>query len=195
MTISEVLATAQTIDQDTNDVALGTMGGHGISVGSGKRNSFFAEEHGIIMTIMNVQPKTAYFQGLHRQHQRFDRLDYAWPSFANIGEQEVYVKEIRNEAGAQVDVDAVFGYIPRYSEYKFINSQIAGEMRDTQNYWHLARTWGAADIPALNEEFIECVPDKRIFAVTDPDTHTIYAHIFNNIHAVRKLPRFGIPTI
>jgi len=189
MVISEVLATAENTEAGVN---VGQMAGHGISVGSGNRFTYRCEEHGFIVGIINVQPVTAYQDGLHRSFSRFSRLDYAWPTFANIGEQEVLQKEVKARVAAG-DPNRIFGYVPRYSEYKFMNSRVAGEMRTTLDFWHLGRQF--ASDPALNEVFIQCVPDTRIFAVTDPDVDHIYAHIFNRISAVRKLPKYGIPSI
>lgn len=191
MVISEVLSTAQTVDQSSNDVPIGQMAGHGISVGGGNTWSYRCEEHGIIMGIISVRPRTAYFQGLEKSHRRLDKLDYAWPSFANIGEQEVKTWEVITSTDTFDNLDTVFGYVPRYSEYKFMNSRVCGEMRNTLKYWHLAREF--ATTPGLNESFITCDPDKRIFA--DQTGDTIYAHIFNNIRVRRKLPKFGIPSI
>ena len=195
MKISEVLSTAQTTDQNSNDIPQGNMAGHGITYGSSNTQTYVAEEHGYIMSFICVIPKTSYYQGLHRMHQRFDKLDYAWPTFANIGEQEVKVKELRNDVGTEEDLNELFGYIPRYSEYKFMQNSIAGDMRSSLEHYHLARKWELDDLPALNEEFIEATPDKRIFAVTDDTVHSIYAQIFHNIQAVRKLPKYGVPTI
>ena len=196
MVISEVLATAQSNnDGATAEIAVGQMAGHGISVGGGNTFTYNCEEHGYIIGIINVQPETAYQDGLHRHFTRFDRLDYPWPTFANIGEQEVLVKEIQAQPSTGTPED-IFGYIPRYAECKYMNSRVAGEMRTSLNFWHLGRQFSPTlPPPVLNEEFIECVPDTRIFAVTDPNEDHIYAHIFNNISAVRKLPRFGIPSI
>lgn len=191
MVISEVLATAQST---ADGVAVGNMAGHGISVGGGNRFNYRVEEHGFIIGILNVQPDTAYQQGIHRSFSRFNRLDYAWPSFANIGEQEILQKEVRaNISDVALNPNSVFGYIPRYSEYKFMNSRVAGEMRTTLNFWHLGRLFDTD--PVLNEEFIEADPSTRIFAVTSESEDHIYAHIFNNISAVRKLPKYGVPTI
>lgn len=186
MVISEVLATAETTSAG---VSVGTMAGHGISVGGGNAFRYKCEEHGYIIGIINVQPDTAYQQGLHRQFTRFDRLDYAWPTFANIGEQEILNKELYVNA---TEPDGVFGYIPRYAEYKYLPSRVSGEMRSSLDFWHLGRIF--ADSPSLNSDFIECNPDTRIFAVEDNVDH-IYSHIFNNISVRRKLPRFGTPTI
>lgn len=189
MVISEVLATAENTEAGVN---VGQMAGHGISYGGGNRFTYRCEEHGYIIGIINVQPVTAYQDGLHRSFSRFSRLDYAWPTFANIGEQEVLQKEVKARVAAG-DPNRVFGYVPRYAEYKFMNSRVAGEMRSSLDFWHLGRQF--ATDPALNEQFIKCVPDTRIFAVTDPEVDHIYAHIFNRIKAVRKLPKYGIPTI
>lgn len=191
MVISEVLATAETT---AAGIAVGTMAGHGISVGGGNSFDYTAKEHGYIIGIINVQPVTAYQQGLHRHFSRFDPLDYAWPTFANIGEQEVLQKEVRMDViSSLLTPESVFGYVPRYSEYKYMNPRVSGEMRNDLSYWHLARIFDSD--PVLNNIFIECDPSTRIFAVTDENVDHIYAHIFNNISAVRKLPVYGIPTI
>lgn len=191
MVISEVLATAQTYAVDEL-VPLGQMGGHGISVDGGNRFSFYAEEHGWIIGLINVQPVTAYQQGIPRHLTRFDPLDYYWPTFANIGEQEVKNKELFLSGDPVVD-EATFGYIPRYSEYKYAPSRVHGEMRSSLAFWHLGRIF--EDTPALNEEFIQCLPRDDIFAVVDTPEQTIIAHIFVNAYARRKMPRFGVPQI
>jgi len=187
MVISEVLATAQST---TDGVAVGSMAGHGISVGGRGGINFRAEEHGWIIGVISVIPQTAYQDGIHRSLSRDTRLDYAWPVFANIGEQEVLRKEVYANSA---NPDETFGYVPRYAEYRFMNSRVAGEFRDTLDFWHLGRKFLTE--PSLNDEFIQCVPDSRIFAVTDPDDDHVYAHVYNNVSAVRKLPRYGIPSI
>lgn len=187
MVISEVLATAQNTEAI---IPVGQMAGHGISVGGSGNFSYRAEEHGIIIGIINVQPDTAYQDGLHRKFSRFDRFDYAWPTFANIGEQEVLQKEVYAKTATP---NAIFGYVPRYADYKFENSRVAGEFRDTLAFWHLGRIF--ASDPALNAEFIRCQPSTRIFAVTDEDEDHIFAQVFNDITVYRKLPVFGTPTI
>ncbi|AXL15372.1 major capsid protein [Microviridae sp.] len=191
MIISEVLSTAQTQNAD-NSISnpVGQMAGHGISAGGSKSFNYKAEEHGFIIGIINVQPVTAYQQGIHKKFSRETNLDYFWPKFQHIGEQEVYNKELYAE---HTNPDGVFGYIPRYAEYKFENSRVAGKMRTDLDFWTLARIFD--NDPALNSDFIECNPSRRIFAVTDPDEDTIYAHIYNNITASRLMAKYGIPHI
>lgn len=189
MVISEVLSTAENTDAN---VPVGNMAGHGISVGGGNSFNYRAEEHGWIIGIINVQPETAYQDGLHRSLSRADRLDYAWPSFANIGEQEILGREVVLGAPGHL---AIWGYTPRYAEYKYMNNRVAGQMRTSLDFWHLGRIFGPTVIPPLNDNFIKCSPSTRIFAVTDDNEDHIFAHVINKISAKRKLPRFGIPTI
>lgn len=189
MTISEVLSTAQTYDASGN-VPVGQLAGHGISVGGGNRYSYNVEEHGWIIGLINVQPHTAYQQGIPKKFSKNDKLDYLWPTFANIGEQPVLNKEVY---AAHTNEDDTFGYIPRYSEYRFENNRVAGDMQSSLDFWHLGRIFGSD--PALNSQFIECDPSTRIFAVDDPNEDHIFAHVYNRIQAIRKLPKFGIPTI
>jgi hypothetical protein len=186
--ISEVLNTSGTQDQ----LPQGNMAGHGIAVSSGKSGSYYCEEHGYIIGIMSVMPKTAYQQGIPRTFLKLDPLDYFWPSFANIGEQEVQVQELYAYTGNAEDT---FGYVPRYAEYKYMPSRVAGDFRTSLDYWHLGRIF--ASEPTLSQDFIECVPQEteRIFAVTDPEAQKLYCHVLNKIKAVRPMPKYGTPTI
>ena len=186
--ISEVLNTSGTVDQ----LPQGNMAGHGISVSSGNSGSYYCEEHGYIIGIMSVMPKTAYQQGIPRTFLKLDPLDYFWPSFANIGEQEVQNQELYAYTN---DANGTFGYVPRYAEYKYMPSRVAGDFRTSLDYWHLGRIF--ASEPTLSQEFIECTPaqTERIFAVTDPDVQKLYCHVLNKIKAVRPMPKYGTPTI
>ncbi len=194
MAISEVLATAETpAPEGGTIVPIGQMAGHGISAGSTPSFSYKAEEHGFFIGIVSVVPDTAYQQGIHKMWNRENRLDYAFPDFANIGEQEVLNKELFAELSNSNIYNGVFGYMPRYANYKFLNSRVSGDMRGNLAYWHLGRIFNLP--PALNEDFIECNPSKRIFAVVDPDVHSIVSHIYHNISVNRKLPKHGNPHI
>lgn len=185
--ISEVLNTTG----EQSGLPQGNMAGHGISVASGKYGKYFCEEHGFIIGIMSIMPKTAYQQGIPKTYLRRDALDYFWPSFANIGEQEVQLQEIYAFTGQAEDT---FGYVPRYAEYKYSPSRVSGEFRTNLDYWHLGRKFASA--PSLNQQFIECDPasTKRIFAVEE-GAASLYCHVYNKIRAVRPMPKFGTPML
>lgn len=185
--ISEVLNTTGEIAE--GGLPQGNMAGHAYSFTSGRYGKYFCEEHGWIIGIMSVMPLPAYSQGIHRSMLKSDRFDYYWPEFANIGEQEVLNKEIYVNSSAPTDP---FGYVPRYAEYKYMPSRIAGNFRNSLDFWTLARKF--ENEPALNSDFIECDPGKRIFAVELADQNSLVAQVLHRIKAVRPMPKFGTPT-
>lgn len=191
--ISEVLATAQSDNDPAESTQfVGGMAGHGLSVGGGNAFTYRCEEFGCIIGIISVLPETAYQQGLHRSWFKQDSIaDFAWPAFANLGEQLVTMKELYISAA---DLDFEFGYQSRYAEYKSIPSRVAGEFTDTLSFWHLGQIFETE--PGLNEDFIQANSTKfdRIFAVTDPEVDKIYARVVNKIISSRRLPRYGIPS-
>lgn len=188
--ISEVL---QTSAADAQPTPQGNMSGHGLAIGQTPSFSKFFEEHGYIIGIMSIMPKTSYFQGIPKHFLRQDKFDYYWPEFANLGEQPILNKEIYVDQTDGQD-DETFGYTPRYSEYKYVNSSVHGEFRSTLDFWHMARKFD--DRPALNGDFITSSPTTRIFAVESEDgVGSLWCHVFNKVLANRRMPVFGTPTI
>lgn len=185
MVISEVLQTS-----DTATTPQGNMAGHGYSMGSGNAFTYYAEEHGYIIGLMSILPKTAYQQGIPRHFSKFDPYQYYWPEFAHIGEQEVLNREVYYANDGQNN--AVFGYVPRYSEYKYNQSAVSGDFKSNLSYWHLGRIFTGR--PNLNTAFILADPSHRIFAVTDPSKDKIYCHVYHNIKANRLMPFYGTPS-
>lgn len=174
----------------TEEVPQGTLAGEAVGVTTGRAGSFFCEEHGYLIGIMSVLPKTKYQQGIPKHFLKRDPFDYYWPSFAHIGEQEVQNKELfayQGPAGANT-----FGYMPRYGEYRYIPSTNHGDFRTSLNYWTATRIFD--DPPALNADFIQANPTDRIFAVTDPTVDKILGQVINKVWSVRPIPKFGVPT-
>ena len=192
VTISEVL---QNSDDSAQTTPQGNMAGHGLSVGSSDNVNYRCEEHGFIIGIMSVMPKSAYQQGIPKQFSKFDKFDYYWPSFANIGEQAIQNQELYFDESDSKNEDT-FGYTPRYAEYKYIPSSVHGEMKGNLDFWHMGRIF--ANRPILNESFIECDGSgddiDRIWAVEDAPEN-LYVYLHNNIKARRPMPYFGTPTI
>lgn len=194
MTVSEVVSTAAVREFDSNDIRTpqGQMTGHAISVG--KSNSFTRrfEEHGWVIGIISVLPRTGYSQGIEKCWLRESKEEYYWPQFAQLGEQEVLNKELYHDYEGAAD-EGVFGYQQRYIEYKYQFDKIAGDFVDDFEYWHLNRKFTSQ--PTLSTEFIECDASHRIFAVTDTNIDKIFGQIYNRVKAERPIPYFNIPTL
>jgi len=197
LTISEVLqnSTSGYESSPTSLTPQGNMAGHGIAVGNSNRFKRRFEEHGYVMGLMSVLPKTAYQDGIHKMWTREDKFDYYWPEFAHLGEQEVLNQEIYadfNEASPGQGQDT-FGYQSRGAEYKYGVSTVHGDFRDDLAFWHMGRQFTSK--PALNASFVESDPTTRIFAITDEEEDKIYAQVYNSISALRPMPYFGTPRL
>jgi len=167
---SEVLQTGVTSDGDDTE-GVGNLKGHGIAALRSNRYRRFFEEHGYIITVMSVKPKTIYSQGLPRTWNRRTKEDFFQKELQHIGQQEILNKELY---ASHSSPDGIFGYQDRYDEYRRTESTIAGEFRTTLDYWHYARIFGSQ--PALNGDFIKSVPTKRVNAVQNSDVLWIMAN-------------------
>lgn len=188
--ISEVI---QTYGTETTDDALGNLGGHGVAGGTTAGFSRYFFEHGYIIGVMSILPKTGYFQGLPKHFFKFDPFEFYTPQFAHIGEQAILNKEIYLQANSDANNELTFGYTPRYAEYRDNHDTVAGDFRDTLLHWHLARKFSAP--PALNSVFIKPnqVDALRVFAVQSADWHKFLVQTYLRITAIRPVSKFGNP--
>lgn len=177
---SEVLQTAA-----DGDNPVGTLRGHGIAAMRSNRYRRFIEEHGYIISIMLIRPKSIYQQGIPRTWLRRVKEDFWQQELQHIGQQEVLTQELYGAA----EEGTVFGYQNRYDDYRQHVSYVAGEFRDVLNYWHLAREF--ENEPVLNADFISSVPTERIFAAQQNDQ--IYYMANHSIQARRLMAKYGNP--
>lgn len=189
--MSEVQQTSASVDDSNAVQPLGQLGGNGTSVGQNFAFSRHFEEHGQLIGIMSVMPKTSYFQGLPRKYSRQSWEDFYWPEFANIGEQAISNKEIYFDWQTPVNNQGEFGYAPRYAEYRYNPNEVHGEFRTSLRFWHLARKFDA--LPHLNRSFIEYDNKNvdNVLAVSSDVAHPLYCQFFNNVSAYRLIPKYA----
>lgn len=196
--VSEVLQQSET----TQNGALGDQGGHAVAGGLCGFKPYYVQEHGFIIGLLSFVPNTGYGAGLDRKFTRQDYLDFAFPEFDRLGEQPLYDYEL--DAYGNIASTAglnVFGYKPRYDEYKHSYSRFCGDFRDTLSYWHLGRLFGGHGV-SLNGSFVKIMPYEqdgyasldRIFATQDVDDKHILVQLYNHVYAKRPLSR-SIPSL
>ncbi len=183
LNISEVLQTAEAAD-----TGVGTMRGHGVASISQRPIRFRCPEHGVLIGLLSIRPKSVYTQGVDREWLKRSRLDFFTPELASIGMQEVLQQELYALPDNKTDV---FGYSERYQEYRYQKPLVTGEFRTTLNFWNMARMF--ANSPNLNAEFISmehAVDDfKRPFQVQDNSAHAFICMLKNHIRAYRPIPK------
>lgn len=201
--ISEVLQTSETNQSGTPQ---GNLAGHGIAanITNGFKRTF--SEHGFIMCIMSVMPRTMYAQGIDPMFFRRDHLDFMTPEFARLGYRPTPMKWLYTGAylkdgevvdpsttGAvwtpTADPDATFNYNAIYNELRYKPSTIHGNFRGNESYWTEARIFKST--PAFNDEFVKCTPSKRGFAV--PEEPGLKVEILHHLESFRELPKEGVP--
>jgi hypothetical protein len=180
---SEVLATAE--GTSTN---VGDFKGHGIgAVRSNKYQRSF-NEHGIVLSMLSVRPKTMYTQSIPKFWLKDTKEDFWQKELQHVGQQEILNKEIYS---AHATPNGVFGYQNRYDEYRKVPSTVAAEFRSGEalEHFHLARSFSSD--PTLNSTFVECNPSDRIFA--DTNAEEIIVQAYHNIKARRLVHKNGNP--
>lgn len=190
ITISEVLNTT-----GTTELPQGNMSGHGATYIRGNDSSYFCEEHGYVIVIMNIQPKGTYFQGIEKEFLKINHpTEIYLPDLANLGEQPTQQQEIFAYTGMSTET---FNYVPRWTEHRYMPNRIAGQLaQDQLLHWTAARKFD--DDPNFNQDFIEMKPvgsADRIFIDTDPEAENLLVQLFNTVKMVRPLPKLGTPSL
>lgn len=177
VSFSEVLRTGS----DVATSPIGDLKGHGIAALRSNRYRYFVEEHGYIMTLLSLRPKSMYIEGIPRTYLKRSKEDFYQKELELIGQQPVYNSEVYMQ-GTAADAET-FGYQDRYAEYRHTESSIHGDFRSTLNFWHMARDF--ASLPTLNGDFTNCDPGRRNFAVQTNDV--CWVMVNHNMQARRMV--------
>lgn len=168
---SEVLQTSE-----TQNTPLGDQAGHAIGSGNSRHGSYFVEEFGCILNLFWINSENIYTQELRRDWRKFSVNDYFFPMFEKLGDQELLQEEICYTIAPSTILNVnnrIFGFVPRYSEYKFYNNTAKGGFRGNYRYWIQARFFTTSEEVKLklNASFIKpnSLTFNRIFQTIDND--------------------------
>lgn len=192
--VSQVL---QTSNSDTETSPTGTKYGQAMIASADYSGTYRVKEHGLIMTVAFIRPKTLYQDGIAREWTPKTYLDFMNPLFCGLGEQAVKNGEVF-AVDDEAENNKIWGYEAMYQEYRYkqdrvtgkMRSNITGDMKNSFDYWHLGRHFDS--LPNLNGEFITCKPSSRIFTAQDTEVQYL-CEIGQIIKAVRPLPYYAMP--
>ena len=178
---SEIMQTSPDVTgpEERHEFGVGDLYGHGISAMKSNRFRRTIDEHGYIISLLSVRPKAVYSDGIERHWLKLDREDFFQKELEAVGQMEVLQNEVFGEAAND---QAVFGFQDRYQEYRWARPHICNQFRDTFDYWHMARIFENA--PALNQQFTDCVPTKRIY--NEQSQHPLWV-MANNVVKARRV--------
>ena len=160
-------------------------------------------EHGFIIGVCVVRYEHSYQQGIERFWSRKKVTDYYLPVFANLGEQAILNQEIYAQGSKAVDGSGkpydqqVFGYVPRWNEYRYKPNRITGEMRSSHatslDMWHLGDDY--AQRPVLSDEWLREDKDTvdRVIAVSNRVSNQLFGDFYIENTTTRAMPLHSIP--
>lgn len=139
--IGDVMSNSDTFDSSSNSGAmLGQYAGRGLGYQNGEFN-FESKEFGMLFIMQDLAPTPLYYQGVHHDVMALDRFDFFTPEFDSLGTEAVPLNRLIAETPSP---DAVFGFMPYYSDYKVGHDKITGNFRMKSinaglDSWYLAR--------------------------------------------------------
>lgn len=133
--INDVFSTADTADTSTQTgERLGSYAGKGIGFGdTGCR--FHSDRHGYLLCISAIVPKSGYFQGTDSSLYGLDRFTLPSSDFDALGMEVSPLGFVAGDIGytdssssTKLDYSSGFGFVPRYSGFKFKKNIVNGDM-------------------------------------------------------------------
>lgn len=194
-----------TIQDSTNPFGniLGSAAGIGSSTGEGSLiDNFEAKEYGIVMFFFSLIPHAYYSTGVPRQFLHTTFGDFAWPEFANIGDQPISNLELNGLSN-----NLTFGYQQRYAEYKFMSDFVTGKLGEVNSssgmdnnlsVYALQRSFIGATAPVLSSQFLEIPTDflDQVFSVsTAASEFSCLLDAYFDFRALRVLPEYSLPSL
>lgn len=171
----------------------GNSGAYSLTVDNDELFTKSFEEHGILIGVLCCRTDRTYQQGIQRWLSRRDRYDYYTPTFANLGEMGIKVKELYAQGTS--DDEEIFGYQEAWAEYRFKNSEVSGELRSTApqplDSWHYADYYTSR--PYLDKDWFDETKNnvKRTLAIQNH--HQFIADIYCDTVWTRPMPIYSVP--
>lgn len=183
----------------TQNAGLGDYAGKGYSVANGTINCE-CNESGFIIVVNNIIPDGGIVNGNNRETLHVDLFDYFQPEFDSVGMQAIRYDELFSDSLDVEDASSmqqqklynssVFGFNPRYSEYRRPIDILSGDfvvrhLNNGMDAYHSFRLFDATrPMPLNNLDFRAIDPStngnnfSRLFYLTD-NTADHFICIFN----------------
>lgn len=160
-------------------------------------NNYRVTEAGFVVKIGSLVPQAYYSTGVRRMFHYNDISDIAFPVLAGVGDQSVLARELIDIYTGEGDTN-VLGYQQRYAEYKFIDDQVHGLLRDGQSLASFALQRSFSEAPQLGSEFLQ-IPRDYLDQVSATDyklsEYGCWVNCYNDYRKSSTLPAYSIPTL
>lgn len=179
--------------------ALGARGASGGMKGEGSiTDKFTCTSWAFVMALFSLVPHAMYGQGLNRELTMTKLGDFPAPELQTIGNEAIKSYEVSGDFAFYSDD---FGYIPRYSRFKYVDDSVHGELRPGQTLESFVlqrRLSFGGTAPKLTTSFLEIPMNAldSVFAVsTDTMNLSCWYEIYFEFKVSMPLADFCIPTL
>lgn len=167
--INDVFSTADTADASSQSgERLGSYAGKGIGFGD-TGCKFHSDRHGYLLCISAIVPKSGYFQGTDTSLYGLDRFTLPSADFDALGMEvtpfgfiagDIGYTDMTADTDQKLDYSAGFGFVPRFSGYKFKKNIVNGDMSrrsliDSMSPYYLDR------ILQTGDALYQSLPDNK----------------------------------
>ena len=180
----------------------GAKYGSPLGVGSGSLiDSFTATERGYLYVIASIVPHAYYSSGSDMKFFRYRVGDFASPLLQSTGDEPLFKSELLDTYGSfgEFGSSYVFGYTQRFSDYKWENDKVSGELRHGGSMDAFALKRNFTGSVTLGSSFIE-IPKNALDEVAATSgvltsNFGAWADIFFNLKMSMPLSAYTIPSL
>lgn len=200
--IGDVMATSETAEAKLGDYA-----GKAIAYSDSRKFDFETDSYGYFIVVSSCVPSIGYVQGDDRENMHLTPLDFHRAQFDNLGTQAIENSELFDDYGMaspdgnglvtrpqDFESQGVFGFIPRYAEYKVGRDYLTGDFaipsrRQGMDSFHLYRLFSGREDINLTNSFTQGEQEQydRVFNNTSAEYDHIYMTHRVDIKALRPM--------
>lgn len=164
-------------------------------------SGFEAKEPGYLMIMATLVPKVTYSTGIRRYLRHYiasgSLADLANPILQNVGPQPIYSYELNGQTGSHI-----FGFTDRYAEFKTLEDELHGEVRDGYSLQSFAAQRSFDPSTSLNQEinsaFLQ-IPTNyldQVFAVNSEVSRLgCWLDCYFDYKVAQPLAKYALPSL
>lgn len=181
----------------------GAKYGSASATGEGLHIKFEANEPGYLLVMATLVPKVTYSSGINRRFFHYNRAgsltDMANPILQSVGPQPIYRAELVGYVPLSANY-GVFGYTDRYAEFKTMEDELHGILRDggSLDAFALQRSFAFGSAPQINSSFLEIPTDymDQVTAVTgDISEYGYWLDTYFDYKVAMPISKYSLPTL
>lgn len=180
------------------DGTLGATAGSGTFNGEGSIcDNFNVSCWSYVMCLFSLVPHANYSYGLNRELTMTKLGDFPAPELQGVGMEEIFNYELYCAPDGS-EFNGTFGYIPRYSRFKYMDDEVVGELAPGKSLQAFQLQRQFSDVPQLGTQFVT-IPQNALDGVFAVNSSTMnlscWYEIYFKFHVVMPLADFCIPTL